>query len=71
VIGDADVIAFAATEDPERARSLAGLRARGVEPLAYDALEQDEHGIWTSPAGGRIAWFRDPDGNTLSLTQRS
>ncbi|PYQ93394.1 MAG: glyoxalase, partial [Acidobacteria bacterium] len=28
-----------------------------------------EHGIWKSPGGARIAWFKDPDGNTLSVTQ--
>jgi predicted enzyme related to lactoylglutathione lyase len=32
-------------------------------------MEQDELGTWTSPAGARIAWFEDPDGNTLSLTE--
>jgi predicted enzyme related to lactoylglutathione lyase len=47
------------------------LDERGVEPVRYDAMEQDAGGIWTSPSGSRIAWFRDPDGNTLSLTQRS
>ena len=47
------------------------LAGAGVEPLRYDGLEQDAAGVWTAPSGGRIAWFRDPDGNTLSLTQRS
>jgi catechol 2,3-dioxygenase-like lactoylglutathione lyase family enzyme len=46
-----------------------GLRARGVEFKRYDGLEQDEHGAWTAPGGSRIAWFADPDGNTLSLQQ--
>jgi len=32
-------------------------------------MEQDEHGIWTAPSGARIAWFTDPDGNTLSVAQ--
>lgn len=45
------------------------LAARGVAFERYPGLEQDGLGIWTSPAGGRIAWFRDPDGNVLSLTQ--
>ena len=35
----------------------------------YDGFIQDEQGIWTSPDGDRVAWFRDPDGNILSLTQ--
>jgi catechol 2,3-dioxygenase-like lactoylglutathione lyase family enzyme len=45
------------------------LSARGVVFQHFEGMEQDEAGVWTSPAGGRIAWFRDPDGNTLSLTQ--
>jgi catechol 2,3-dioxygenase-like lactoylglutathione lyase family enzyme len=45
------------------------LRDLGVDSLRYDFMEQDEVGIWTAPSGGRILWFRDPDGNTLSLTQ--
>ena len=37
--------------------------------LRFDGMEQDADGVWTAPGGSRIAWFRDPDGNTLSLTQ--
>jgi catechol 2,3-dioxygenase-like lactoylglutathione lyase family enzyme len=47
------------------------LTARGVAFLRYDGMNQDEHGIWTTPAGERVAWFADPDGNTLSLTQEA
>jgi catechol 2,3-dioxygenase-like lactoylglutathione lyase family enzyme len=46
-----------------------GLRARGVELSRYGGMAQDERGIWNAPGGARIAWFKDPDGNTLSLTQ--
>jgi predicted enzyme related to lactoylglutathione lyase len=46
-----------------------GLAAKGVVFTRYDAMGQDENGIWTSPGGDKIAWFTDPDGNTLSLTQ--
>jgi hypothetical protein len=35
----------------------------------YHGLEQDDLGIWTSPAGAKVAWFKDPDGNILSLTE--
>ena len=35
----------------------------------YAGMQQDELGIWNSPSGARVAWFKDPDGNTLSLTQ--
>lgn len=45
------------------------LTARGVRFERYGWFEQDELGIWTAPSGARIAWFKDPDGNTLSLTQ--
>jgi catechol 2,3-dioxygenase-like lactoylglutathione lyase family enzyme len=47
-------------------RDLAG---RGVTFNRYDGLDQNGVGIWTSPAGARIAWFSDPDGNVLSLTE--
>jgi catechol 2,3-dioxygenase-like lactoylglutathione lyase family enzyme len=45
------------------------LTARGLSFTRYEGIDQDARGIWTSPAGGRIAWFHDPDGNVLSLTQ--
>ena len=46
------------------------LTDRGVAFERYPGMEQDERGIWTVPgAGVRIAWFKDPDGNTLSLTE--
>jgi catechol 2,3-dioxygenase-like lactoylglutathione lyase family enzyme len=45
------------------------LRARGVSFARYDGMEQDENAVWTTPGGDKIAWFTDPDGNTLSLTQ--
>jgi catechol 2,3-dioxygenase-like lactoylglutathione lyase family enzyme len=32
-------------------------------------LPQDELGIWTAPGGAKVAWFKDPDGNVLSLSQ--
>lgn len=46
-----------------------GLIARGVVFKHYDGMDQDEHGIWATPSGEKVAWFADPDGNTLSLTQ--
>ena len=45
------------------------LTARGVEFRHYDGMDQDEYGIWTTPGGEKVAWFTDPDGNTLSVTQ--
>ena len=49
--------------------SLAGLRATGVEAIRYPWFEQSDDGVWTAPSGDRVAWFADPDGNVLSLTQ--
>ncbi|HKN55421.1 MAG TPA: VOC family protein [Amycolatopsis sp.] len=50
--------------------AVAQLRGRGVEFLTFESLPQDTDKIWTTP-GGRIAWFADPDGNVLSLTEFS
>jgi catechol 2,3-dioxygenase-like lactoylglutathione lyase family enzyme len=47
------------------------LTARGVRFERFDGLPQDELGAWTTPSGAKVAWFKDPDGNTLSLTQFS
>lgn len=45
------------------------LAARGVQFQRYPNMNQDHLGIWTAPGGSKVAWFRDPDGNTLSLSQ--
>lgn len=45
------------------------LSAAGVVLTRYPGFDQDELGIWTAPDGTKIAWFRDPDGNTLSLSE--
>ena len=45
------------------------LMSRGARFELYEWLDQDELGTWTAPSGAKIAWFKDPDGNTLSLTQ--
>jgi len=41
----------------------------GVIFEKFPGLEQDKAGIWTAPGGARVVWFKDPDGNILSLTQ--
>jgi catechol 2,3-dioxygenase-like lactoylglutathione lyase family enzyme len=51
------------------AAEVEALAARGIRFQRYPGMEQDAAGVWTSPAGARIAWFADPDGSTLSLTQ--
>jgi catechol 2,3-dioxygenase-like lactoylglutathione lyase family enzyme len=45
------------------------LVSRGVTFTRYEAMNQDQRGVWTAPGGSRIAWFLDPDGNNLSLTE--
>ena len=45
------------------------LTRKGVAFNRFDGLAQDETGVWTSPDGHKIAWFCDPSGNTLSVTQ--
>ena len=45
------------------------LAAAGVAFERFAGLDQDERGIWTSPDGAKIAWFKDPAGNTLSVTE--
>ena len=34
-----------------------------------EGIEQDDAGVWAAPGGAQVAWFHDPDGNVLSLTQ--
>jgi catechol 2,3-dioxygenase-like lactoylglutathione lyase family enzyme len=45
------------------------LRAKGISCERYPGMQQDEAGIWSSPSGARVAWFKDPDANVLSLTE--
>jgi catechol 2,3-dioxygenase-like lactoylglutathione lyase family enzyme len=45
------------------------LRTAGVVLERYPGMQQDDLGIWTPPGGGQVAWFKDPDGNTLSASQ--
>jgi catechol 2,3-dioxygenase-like lactoylglutathione lyase family enzyme len=54
---------------PDIAKAVRGLVKRGVVFQRYDGMPQDDLGIWSSPSGARVAWFTDPDRNTLSLTE--
>jgi catechol 2,3-dioxygenase-like lactoylglutathione lyase family enzyme len=54
---------------PDIRATVAELAARNVETMKVEFIEQDDAGIWWTPNGDGIAWFKDPDGNTLSLTQ--
>lgn len=46
-----------------------GLTSRGVSFQRFPGLDQNDLGIWTSPDGTKVAWFKDPDENLLSLSQ--
>jgi len=54
---------------PDIAKAVRDLVKRGVAFQRYEGMPQDDLGIWTSPSGARVAWFTDPDRNTLSLTE--
>ncbi|WP_114228620.1 MULTISPECIES: VOC family protein [Sphingomonas] len=45
------------------------LEKHGVRFTVYDGMGQDERGIWTGPDGSRLAWFADPDGNMLMISE--
>lgn len=49
--------------------TVAELSGRGVRFERFPGMDQDADGIWTAPGRARIAWFKDPDGNVLSITQ--
>lgn len=46
-----------------------GLQKKGVHFEIFEFFKQDELGIWTAPTGDKVAWFKDPDGNILSVSQ--
>lgn len=49
--------------------TVAALAARGVVFERFPGLGQDVQGIWAAPSGAQVAWFRDPDGNLLSVAE--
>ncbi|MGB6385328.1 MAG: VOC family protein [Terriglobales bacterium] len=48
---------------------VAWLQQRGVAFEKYPWVQDKESGIWTAPSGDKIAWFKDTDGNVLSVSQ--
>ncbi len=52
-------------------KMVAGLQVKGVQFERFGFFEQDALGIWTAPSGDKVAWFRDPDGNVLSVSQHA
>jgi catechol 2,3-dioxygenase-like lactoylglutathione lyase family enzyme len=54
---------------PDISSLIGQMNSKGIFCETYDFLEQDKLGIWKSPGGSKVAWFKDPDGNLLSLTE--
>src|SRR6266542_2996125 len=59
------VLGWASRDIDADVRALAG---KGVAFERYEGMEQDSAGIWRAPDGAKVAWFKDPDGNLLSLS---
>jgi len=53
----------------DAASAVRELARRGVTCERFPGMEHDELGIWSAPGGALIAWFKDPDGNVLSVAQ--
>jgi hypothetical protein len=57
-------------EVPDIVATIRTLKGKGVAFNVYDGFGQDEMAVWSVPgSGAKVAWFNDPDGNVLSLTQ--
>jgi catechol 2,3-dioxygenase-like lactoylglutathione lyase family enzyme len=54
---------------PDAQEAVEGLQGRGVRFERYGFMRQDDLGIWTTPTGAKVAWFKDPDGNILSISE--
>jgi catechol 2,3-dioxygenase-like lactoylglutathione lyase family enzyme len=56
-------------EVPEIKVTVKALKDKGVEFVRVPGLPQDDLGIWSPVPGIFVAWFKDPDGNMLSVSQ--
>jgi hypothetical protein len=56
-------------EVPDAQQAVSELQSRGVTFERYPWAQQDELGVWSAPGGAKVAWFKDPDGNVLSVSQ--
>ena len=54
---------------PDIVAAVTDLAQAGIRFERYDFMKQDELGVWTAPTGAKVAWFKDPDGNILSLSE--
>ena len=61
------ILGWKVADIEERVRKLV---ERGIVFERYAGMQQDDLGIWTAPGGTQVAWFKDPDGNVLSLSSR-
>jgi len=52
-------------------KTMAAMEKNGVRFERFPGLTQDAHGVWSAPSGARVAWFKDPDGNLLSVSQHA
>ena len=50
---------------------VSGLQEKGIVFEKYGFMKQDDLGIWSAPGGAKVAWFKDPDGNLLSVSQHT
>ena len=50
-------------------QTIAAMSGKGIEFKRYSYFEQREDGVWSAPDGAQVAWFSDPDGNTLSISK--
>jgi catechol 2,3-dioxygenase-like lactoylglutathione lyase family enzyme len=54
---------------PRLKHTLAQLNERGILCERFEGMEQDASGVWKSPSGAKVVWFKDPDGNLLSVSE--
>ncbi len=54
---------------PDISSEIKSLKSKGIVCEKYSFLDQNDLGVWTAPGGSKVAWFKDPDGNILSLTE--
>ena len=54
---------------PSAEAAVRDLQAKGVAFERFPGMQHSQTGIWTSPSGAKVAWFKDPDGNVLSVTE--
>jgi hypothetical protein len=56
---------------PDAKQAVTALAKRGVVFERFPGMKQDDSGIWSAPSGARVAWFKDSEGNVLSVVQQA